>query len=152
MDVWVIWSMVGVLCYVFLIIRPTPTSTRTDTLFPDTTLFRSYLHSLINEGLEGRGEVGRRLGLAVHGHVMQSFQRGSHPRDVCSPLPSPAPNGPGYSTAAHDSDDQGTGLAGPAQPAVHRRPEDRTRADEGTEGVKTGRLRGSPIQTKKKKQ
>src|SRR3546814_5413807 len=43
-------------------------------------LLGGYLHSLINEGLEGRGEVGRRLGLEVHGHVMQSFQRGSHPR------------------------------------------------------------------------
>src|SRR3546814_4919802 len=39
-------------------------------------LLGGYLHSLINEGLEGRGEVGRRLGLEVHGHVMQSFQRG----------------------------------------------------------------------------
>src|SRR3546814_16736911 len=81
-------------------------------------LLGGYLHSLINEGLEGRGEVGRRLGLEVHGHVMQSFQRGSHPRDVCSPLPSPAPNGPGYSTAAHDSDDQGSGMAGTARKSV----------------------------------
>src|SRR3546814_11810597 len=28
-------------CFFFLMIRPPPISTRTDTLFPDTTLFRS---------------------------------------------------------------------------------------------------------------
>src|SRR3546814_17448822 len=30
--------------FFFLMIRPTPKSTRTDTLFPYTTLFRSWLH------------------------------------------------------------------------------------------------------------
>src|SRR3546814_10043677 len=32
-------------CLIFLMIRPPPRSTRTDTLFPDTTLFRSYAAS-----------------------------------------------------------------------------------------------------------
>src|SRR3546814_12120070 len=31
------------MCFVFLMIRPPPRSTRTDTLFPSTTLFRSDL-------------------------------------------------------------------------------------------------------------
>src|SRR3546814_15634309 len=36
------------LCFVFLMIRRPPRSTRTDTLFPYTTLFRSFESDLIN--------------------------------------------------------------------------------------------------------
>src|SRR3546814_9327800 len=36
-------TFVGCLCFFFLMIRRPPRSTRTDTLFPYTTLFRSYV-------------------------------------------------------------------------------------------------------------
>src|SRR3546814_2234865 len=37
----VVWFLASFLCFVFLMIRRPPRSTRTDTLFPYTTLFRS---------------------------------------------------------------------------------------------------------------
>src|SRR3546814_12097335 len=42
----------SILCFFFLMIRRPPRSTRTDTLFPYTTLFRSYLTSRL--GLESQ--------------------------------------------------------------------------------------------------
>src|SRR3546814_3450229 len=47
--------------FFFLMIRRPPRSTRTDTLFPYTTLFRSKLPA---EGPVGRACIGRREGLA----------------------------------------------------------------------------------------
>src|SRR3546814_19895897 len=51
-------------CFVvfFLMIRRPPRSTRTDTLFPDTTLFRSV------EGLACCGDGGIDVGLDAFGH------------------------------------------------------------------------------------
>src|SRR3546814_19941977 len=45
-------------------IRRPPRSTRTDTLFPYTTLFRSYVHSALAEGL---GKLGVLVGLKSTG-------------------------------------------------------------------------------------
>src|SRR3546814_12354135 len=54
-----LWSVMRYLqslqCVFFLMIRRPPRSTRTDTLFPYTTLFRSYRGLRVVE-LEGRGE------------------------------------------------------------------------------------------------
>src|SRR3546814_21093678 len=50
-----------ILCYgcffFFLMIRRPPRSTRTDTLFPYTTLFRSARHSHVNEKQEHRERI-----------------------------------------------------------------------------------------------
>src|SRR3546814_7737896 len=52
-----------VCCFFFLMMRRPPRSTHTDTLFPDTTLFRSGRHPV---GVGGRSAhaVSRRLGAA----------------------------------------------------------------------------------------
>src|SRR3546814_16513036 len=74
--------------------RRPPRSTRTDTLFPDTTLFRSLLsletaldveHESLAEhdqepGGTGCGHRGRQIGVAgvgVHGRLLQLFELGS---------------------------------------------------------------------------
>src|SRR3546814_19023008 len=41
----------------FLMIRRPPRSTRTDTLFPFTTLFRSRPHQPVNQRLRKKGEI-----------------------------------------------------------------------------------------------
>src|SRR3546814_17529945 len=43
--------------FVFLMIRPPPRSTRTDTLFPDTTLFRSWAAKKGYEHLRVDGDL-----------------------------------------------------------------------------------------------
>src|SRR3546814_20425365 len=61
--------------FFFLMIRRPPRSTRTDTLFPYTTLFRSARGREVREGqraggeVRGRrgGQVGRAVGLQRHG-------------------------------------------------------------------------------------
>src|SRR3546814_3821339 len=45
-------------------IRRPPRSTRTDTLFPDTTLFRSILDRKLQELLHLRGQAAQNVGLA----------------------------------------------------------------------------------------
>src|SRR3546814_2256553 len=50
--------------FFFLMIRRPPRSTRTDTLFPYTTLFRSPHPSGSHQSEEGRGESVRRCALA----------------------------------------------------------------------------------------
>src|SRR3546814_12102469 len=40
------WSLAYSICFFFLMIRRPPRSTRTDTLFPYTTLFRSLVRSV----------------------------------------------------------------------------------------------------------
>src|SRR3546814_3980450 len=49
-------------CFFFLMIRRPPRSTRTDTLFPYTTLFRSPPHARRPNGARSRGGVARRTG------------------------------------------------------------------------------------------
>src|SRR3546814_13405145 len=44
-------TSVGVSCFMFLMIRRPPRSTRTDTLFPYTTLFRSVDHAAHADGV-----------------------------------------------------------------------------------------------------
>src|SRR3546814_8995455 len=47
-------------CVFFLMIRRPPRSTRTDTLFPYTTLFRSHDRQAEDPGLDRRGDEARR--------------------------------------------------------------------------------------------
>src|SRR3546814_8107090 len=60
-------------CFFFLMIRRPPRSTRTDTLFPYTTLFRSHVaHLLLAAGMARRitqGDVPGRVGAAVDLHL-----------------------------------------------------------------------------------
>src|SRR3546814_1998330 len=54
-------SSLLVLCFFFLMIRRPPRSTRTDTLFPYTTLFRSALHqgeAVVDAPAGALGEAG----------------------------------------------------------------------------------------------
>src|SRR3546814_19033347 len=60
------------LLFLFLMIRRPPISTRTDTLFPYTTLFRSEVHprrhfALEVEGQAVLGAAGDRVQVAAHG-------------------------------------------------------------------------------------
>src|SRR3546814_12902381 len=66
-DILGVWNVdVSRLVFFFLMIRRPPRSTRTDTLFPYTTLFRSAPASW--PGCEGRQRVtARRCGQLVHG-------------------------------------------------------------------------------------
>src|SRR3546814_2905720 len=59
-----------VVLVVFLMIRRTPRSTRTDTLFPYTTLFRALQLAVRGLG-DLLGELGRRLGMIVAGRIGQ---------------------------------------------------------------------------------
>src|SRR3546814_6533530 len=45
-------------CLFFLMIRPPPRSTRTDTLFPYTTLFRSPVAGLVGRARDGTADHG----------------------------------------------------------------------------------------------
>src|SRR3546814_11906475 len=73
--------------FFFLMIRRPPRSTRTDTLFPYTTLFRSRLQSRIANGVRNRlnGEVIRDTGCSLkafrseeHTSELQSLMRISY--------------------------------------------------------------------------
>src|SRR3546814_16720834 len=73
-------------CFFFLMIRRPPRSTRTDTLFPYTTLFRSRLRALLGERrlrlqLQGRGAAGVRLRPQPDGACRQPVR---HERQVRS--------------------------------------------------------------------
>src|SRR3546814_19511267 len=52
----VVVSPIVYICFLFLIIRRPPRSTRTDTLFPYTTLFRSVFSKLIPDAEGGTNE------------------------------------------------------------------------------------------------
>src|SRR3546814_3508938 len=69
--------------FFFLMIRPPPRTTRTDTLFPYTTLFRSTLAGLMAEKLSGRPlEAGQGVTLKgrseEHTSELQSLMRISY--------------------------------------------------------------------------
>src|SRR3546814_21202155 len=64
--------------FFFLMIRRPPRSTRTDTLFPDTTLFRSL--PALAPGAAPAGAAADREILAAHGHRMTADLR--HPHHV----------------------------------------------------------------------
>src|SRR3546814_15004400 len=57
------------LYFFFLMIRRPPRSTRTDTLFPYTTLFRSLVLALTREAPKRRGDHGRRVDAAMMADV-----------------------------------------------------------------------------------
>src|SRR3546814_16774260 len=46
----------------FLMIRRPPRSTRTDTLFPYTTLFKQYQHDFVERGHKGKERAGNHPG------------------------------------------------------------------------------------------
>src|SRR3546814_20166435 len=52
--------------FFFLMIRPPPRSTRTDTLFPYTTLFRSRRDQLLDVAVGGRAGVAQLRGQPFH--------------------------------------------------------------------------------------
>src|SRR3546814_3012012 len=56
-------------------IRRPPRSTRTDTLFPYTTLFRSTERHAIGDPLEFLGDVSRRLGIRITAGVQLDGRR-----------------------------------------------------------------------------
>src|SRR3546814_3074326 len=67
-------------CFFFLMIRRPPRSTRTDTLFPYTTLFRSRHHAagdLGDGGADGLGDEGHRRS-EEHTSELQSLMRISY--------------------------------------------------------------------------
>src|SRR3546814_17926625 len=55
----------------FLMIRPTPRSTRTDTLFPYTTLFRSLARRDLEADVEDAPQPRREIGALVVGGVVR---------------------------------------------------------------------------------
>src|SRR3546814_9489639 len=58
--------------FVFLMIRRPPRSTRTDTLFPYTTLFRSgVVDDAVAGGIDRRAAGGREVGALVHPRVAE---------------------------------------------------------------------------------
>src|SRR3546814_11868800 len=71
------------LCFFFLLIRRPPRSTRTDTLFPYTTLFRSRRHDVVVafEGLDDPPRDGARI-LGVAGIVGRLAAAGLRPRHL----------------------------------------------------------------------
>src|SRR3546814_1314909 len=75
-----VWVLVFYLCVVFLMIRRPPRSTRTDTLFPYTTLFRSGLSRRYARDVRtDRHALG-----AVEGDRRQQQEGGAHLRaDPC---------------------------------------------------------------------
>src|SRR3546814_18227822 len=68
-------------------IRRPPISTRTDTLFPYTTLFRSSTHQRVDRALQDEGgrravDAGRAFGAADVGGDHRAFDRGGRPAFV----------------------------------------------------------------------
>src|SRR3546814_12088222 len=59
----------------FLMIRRTPRSTRTDTLFPYTTLFRSFAWARHGDPRSGTGTMHRALGLPEHAGCRAALYR-----------------------------------------------------------------------------
>src|SRR3546814_9749152 len=71
---YVLWCSVSLFCFFFLMIRRPPRSTRTDTLFPYTTLFRSPA------GSRGSGRCDREAARAAPGAAIGQRLRRHHPR------------------------------------------------------------------------
>src|SRR3546814_4935366 len=67
-------------CFFFLMIRRPPRSTRTDTLFPYTTLFRSRAQDLSKEPRNVRSLRRLRRPLRRHGDLPRLPRRGRHRR------------------------------------------------------------------------
>src|SRR3546814_4448129 len=66
-------------CLCFLMIRRPPRSTRTDTLFPYTTLFRSLRHGArCCAAQQQQGRFGRLLRSEEHTSELQSLMRNSY--------------------------------------------------------------------------
>src|SRR3546814_1819926 len=90
------------MCVFFLMIRRPPRSTRTDTLFPYTTLFRSAAR-----GPQGRGDF---IGVALDGFVRGRAQRaaigvhdGQHARAfLLADVDESADHGVGAAQRSHD--------------------------------------------------
>src|SRR3546814_14230020 len=122
-----------------MILRP-PISTRTDTLFPYTTLFRSgdpgvaarARAARLAVAAAGRGAGGRRRGAGGLRGAGRTARRRPHPRTACVPVHHSALGGtPARAAFAHRRDRGGGG----------------TRSEErrvGKEGVRTCRSRWSP--------
>src|SRR3546814_12714578 len=73
----------------FLMIRPPPLSTRTDTLFPYTTLFRS----LMQHDLGGADLLSRALASAVQGLRHCSKCNGFAQEEICATCANPKRDG-----------------------------------------------------------
>src|SRR3546814_16189420 len=68
------------LCFFFLMIRPPPRSTRTDTLFPYTTLFRAPAHDGVRLDRGRAAGAGPRRNPLRNGPASE-IRRGSLPHD-----------------------------------------------------------------------
>src|SRR3546814_20663564 len=119
--------------FFFLMIRRPPRSTRTDTLFPYTTLFRSRL-VLGQGGLRLRQKrLQVRVFLSERGDVHAPFQSQAHVSRHLEPAP--------RVTASHSSGK----LRAAAPPGAHQPPVQRSEARRvGKECVSTCRSRWSP--------
>src|SRR3546814_17092890 len=117
----------------FLMIRRPPISTRTDTLFPDTTLFRS-LHRYVGVRAGGGGEI-ECSSFREERQALERSQLRMAPRMAVSPLWRDCHRGRGT---------HGSRIG--ALPADHR-PEERS---VGKKCVSTCRFRGWPFHLKKK--
>src|SRR6056297_4080381 len=69
--------MLHMLFFFFLMIRPPPRSTRTDTLFPYTTLFRSHATGVLGY-TSPRPQIGDRARSEEHTSELQSLRRISY--------------------------------------------------------------------------
>src|SRR3546814_13373080 len=82
--------------FFFLMLRRPPRSTRTDTLFPDTTLFRSELHA---REAGGHGEVGQ-VRACASGQEEGRRRAETSRVNWCSILITTALDGPGFAAPA----------------------------------------------------
>src|SRR3546814_17427740 len=87
-------------------IRETTRSTRTETLFPDTTLFRSPASQAVGRIHRSALQARSRKRHAIHRRVLRAAQLGQPP----APLPEPAPGIP--TTRLAVGDQLGAGSAG----------------------------------------
>src|SRR3546814_15041192 len=86
-------------CVFFLMIRRPPRSTRTDTLFPYTTLFRSLLDDVANiatkSGGPMRGVMQSVMGIDKRAHL-PNFADVPLTKKAAHSVPAPNPDGPGF--------------------------------------------------------
>src|SRR3546814_15373355 len=74
-------SLVIYSCFVFLMIRRPPRSTRTDTLVPYTTLFRSLWAEILGAGAK-KGAAGKKKDAVAVGHVDGAITLGDAPTSL----------------------------------------------------------------------